>query len=171
MVETASLERADPYIEISRCEGSDGLGVRVCVSLPAGRQLTERIVSEIQRVGSAAFDWLHAELHNTDPAEIAGREQEKASLLALFGDRKIWAEPVANEYDRRFGRPWFVVTTTSGPVKIGWRKRVISIDWSRTTNSRVAEDLFASEATTKEGHTIHAWGYEAAARYLDVILA
>jgi hypothetical protein len=66
-----------------------------------------------------------------------------------------------------------VVTTNIGRVKIGWRKRVINIDWSDTVVKKKAEELFPEENVTKGGYDnhfyIHAWSYEDAKKYLDRI--
>lgn len=107
----------------------------------------------------------------TDPDVINERELVKASLLALFDDR-IYAEEIPNEYTKDawgISRPWFLVTTRIGHIKIGWRKRVIEIDWARTDVSTSAEDLFPAESVTKLGRSIHAWGYDDAKRYIETL--
>lgn len=60
--------------------------------------------------------------------------------------------------------PWFAVHTLYGIIKIGWRKRVINIDWSGTGAS--FPDLFQDEDVTHEPNLVHAWGYEKAGVYL-----
>lgn len=63
--------------------------------------------------------------------------------------------------------PWYVAKTPFGEVTIGWRKRVISIDWSST--GRDLESLFEGEEVTKDAHYIHAWGADKAVDYLQRI--
>jgi hypothetical protein len=63
--------------------------------------------------------------------------------------------------------PWFVVGTPSGDIVVGWRKRVISIDWSDTGEDLLG--LFEAEDVTKDEHHIHAWGPDKAVDYLTRI--
>ena len=100
---------------------------------------------------------------------------EKAALLALFGDNKIYVKEIPNQYYPDSVFPWFTVYTTKGPIRIGWRKRVINIDWSESNIPHFPEDLFAGEDTTigsrvLEDRYIHAWGYEKAKEYIDKLL-
>lgn len=66
--------------------------------------------------------------------------------------------------------PWLLVGTPFGPLKVGWRKRVISIDWTATAIKTKAEKLFHLEDTTKWDHGIHAWGYGDMQQYLAKLL-
>ena len=45
--------------------------------------------------------------------------------------------------------PWFIVTTPVGHIKIGWRKRVINIDWTNTLQKKNGHELFPNEDVTK----------------------
>ena len=60
--------------------------------------------------------------------------------------------------------PWFVATTPLGAVVLGWRKRVIHIDWSATGKDLLG--LFQTEDVTKDEHSVHAWGPDKAVEYL-----
>jgi hypothetical protein len=62
--------------------------------------------------------------------------------------------------------PWFEVTTDVGIITIGWRKRVINIEWGNNNYLH----LFKAEDVTKDEHGIHAWGYERAIEYLGRIV-
>jgi len=63
--------------------------------------------------------------------------------------------------------PWFKVETEVGTITIGWRKRVINVDWSETPHKgKDLMSLFASEEVTKGGGFIHAWGIDKAVEYL-----
>ena len=64
-----------------------------------------------------------------------------------------------------------MITTRIGHIKMGWRKRVISIDWSGTEVQAKAQDLFPTEDVTKLEKSIHAWTEEKAAEYLDKLHA
>lgn len=61
--------------------------------------------------------------------------------------------------------PWWLVWTPFGLVEIGWRKRVISIDWSDTP---VRAEVTADEVTKGATH-VHAWSTEDAVRYLKAL--
>lgn len=85
---------------------------------------------------------------------------------------------ISNEYcNCEHCAPWFNITTQFGVIKIGWRKRVINIDWSKlyddtpelkSINSKLT-NLFENEDTTKGQNYIHAWGAEKAQEYLKTI--
>jgi hypothetical protein len=75
---------------------------------------------------------------------------------------------IPNEYypgDPDYFGPWFMVETPQGRLKIGWRKRVINIDWSGT-GLNPSPETFASEDVTKGMSYIHAWGTDKAVEYL-----
>ena len=55
-------------------------------------------------------------------------------------------------------------------IKIGWRKRVIEIDWKDSLNKEYSADLFPDEEVTKYDHYIHAWSIEDAKRYIEKVL-
>ena len=94
---------------------------------------------------------------------------QKVKLLACFGNEPIYVKPIPNGYCSRAcceHLPWFLVTTKIGVIKIGWRKRVINIDWSETEVRKIISD----DDVTKDETMIHAWAYEKAAEYLGVLL-
>ena len=75
-------------------------------------------------------------------------------------------------------RPWFLVTSPIGHIKIGWRKSVINIDWSRSVVKKSGMELFPDENVTRGdarddggGRFIHAGGIDVAIRYLKVLSA
>jgi len=57
---------------------------------------------------------------------------------------------------------------------MGWRKRVISIEWQENYKPFDMDELFATEEVTKwerDGkHGIHAWGKDKAYEYLKKVL-
>lgn len=63
--------------------------------------------------------------------------------------------------------PWFRVSTFFGDIEIGWGKRVINIDWRRTS-LKAAPD-FSKEDVNQGANFIHAWGYEKAETYLRTL--
>jgi hypothetical protein len=58
--------------------------------------------------------------------------------------------------------PWWLVQTNIGMIKIGWRKRVIEIDWSTT----LLRSIVTEDDVTKESTMVHAWTKEKAISYL-----
>lgn len=67
--------------------------------------------------------------------------------------------------------PWFIYHTPDGDIRLGWRKRVISIEWLE--NYKIFSHSFQAEDVTKgfsksEDYSryIHAWGKEKAIEYL-----
>jgi len=66
---------------------------------------------------------------------------------------------------------WFIISTPDGDIKIGWRKRVINIEW--LDNYKKFEENFKSEDVTRgfgkygdNDRSIHAWSIEKAKEYL-----
>lgn len=108
-----------------------------------------------------------------DPKTTAAVECERKGLLGLF-EEPIWVQELPNGYspkDSYYSRfPWFKVYTTKGPITIGWRKRVIQIEWQESDSKVDGKKDFPSEDVTKEHHLIHAWSLEKAKEYLDKIL-
>lgn len=66
--------------------------------------------------------------------------------------------------------PWFRAETEIGSITIGWRTRVIHIDWRDTSyKEKNILFLFRNEEVTKGGTFIHAWGKDKAVEYLRKI--
>lgn len=109
-------------------------------------------------------------------------EQMKA-LFVLSGLEILSYQELPNDYwpDReayaeiRRNSPWWFVKTQYGWIKIGWRKRVISIHWDdtdyRSGVSTFADGRMISEITdhdvTKGETYVHAWGYADAVSILQ----
>lgn len=77
-------------------------------------------------------------------------------------------KPIENQYwpesytELRNANPWWLVTTQFGEVKIGWRKRVISIDWEKT----LIRGEVTSDNVTKDSDLVHAYSMGDALEYL-----
>lgn len=115
-------------------------------------------------------------------------EEELKALFLLARIVVLDYHKIPNEYwpdtasysDLRESSPWWLVTTPVGVIKIGWRKRVIEIDWY-ATKYRVGEglhfkdrpnDLIAdvtADDVTKGASYVHAWTYGKAVDYLSTI--
>lgn len=116
---------------------------------------------------------LMVEVIKNDVKTMERARQEKQDILALF-PQPIFVEEIPNGYSpdcySTQHLPWFVVTTKVGRFTIGWRRRVIEIDWSETRGTKTSAELFASEDVTKEKRLIHADSYEKAKQYIAAII-
>jgi len=82
---------------------------------------------------------------------------------------------IANEYwpkhfdydEIRRGSPWWLVSTNWGLIKIGWRKRVISISWDDTP----IKFIVTADDVTKNETLVHAYSYGKAVDYLTILAA
>lgn len=72
--------------------------------------------------------------------------------------------PSHHNYDEvREANPWWAVHIEGeGVITIGWRKKVIHIDWSQT--SRRGE--VTTDDVTKDDSLVHAWNMPDAVKYL-----
>lgn len=107
-----------------------------------------------------------------DPECAKAAERERAGLLGLF-TAPIFVEEIPNGYCKQWccaHLPWFRVTTKKGIIELGWRKRVIQIEWHKDVAGN-AKELFPAEEVTKGENYIHAWSLEDAQRYINLILA
>jgi hypothetical protein len=83
-------------------------------------------------------------------------------VLAMYRlENEYWPDTPAYAKERR-ENPWWLVKTSFGLIKIGWRKRVISIDWSDTA---LRLNLTQDDVTKSETY-VHAWTYVKALEYL-----
>ena len=105
-------------------------------------------------------------------------EEEMKALFVLAGIEIKSFYKIANEYcPCEQCKPWWLVKTPHGLIKIGWRKRVINIDWSDTPyrsgeskfwDGRAIETL-TNDDVTKWGSGVHAWSYGKAVDYLGTL--
>lgn len=134
------------------------------------REITGVLTTCLEKVKNDICNYIISK----DSEEINRRNKTIENLKNLFTNA-VYFKEIPNEYWREndpygWASPWFLVTTTKGVIKIGWRKRVIQIDWSQSDIESTANGLFPDENVTKFDRTIHAWGYEKAKEYLDRIL-
>lgn len=160
--------KTEDYTLASLQENDVG-GVRILVAGCEGIDL-----NFIREFGERIFEEIMSRKASQDPVLQEAKKQMIASLLSCFGDTIVYVEEIPNEYCPRsccLHRPWLLVTTPIGIIKIGWRKKVISIDWSESVLGADAETLFKDENVTKDGQLIHAWGYEKATEYIKILLS
>jgi hypothetical protein len=96
-------------------------------------------------------------------------ERHTEALFTLAGIEATKFHKLANQYwgDGAYAElaaqsPWWLVQTPHGFIKLGWRKRVISIDWSDTPH----RGEVTSDNVTKSAVMVHAWSYAKAVEYL-----
>jgi len=161
-----TLRKTESYGEL----GAFGLEIKISAT-----KLPDLNQKNIQIAAYQAEEIVSAEIQNAikanDPRTLNEIAQNK-ELVSLFLE-PIFVEEIPNGYCSKWccrHLPWFVVTTIIGRFTIGWRKRVIHIDWSETIEAGSSEDLFKDETTTKGKTFIHAWGMEKAKEYINIII-
>jgi hypothetical protein len=72
--------------------------------------------------------------------------------------------PDSPEYDDiRRSNPWWLAVTEFGLIRIGWRKRVISIEWEDTP----VRTIVTKDEVSKDEQMVHAWSHAKAVEYLS----
>ena len=96
------------------------------------------------------------------------KETEVESIMELAGI-KILATPykLMNEYhsgssEKQYWHPWWLLKTEYGFIKIGWRKRVIHIEWTDTK----IRAIVTKDELTKDECYVHAYTVAKAVEYL-----
>ena len=151
--------------------GSFGINIDVAASVPPDWHDSAII--------NAAYEAVHmietavrTVIVRNNPEAQATRKAEREQIMSLFSS-PILVEEIPNGYCSDWcckHLPWFLITTDIGRFKIGWRKRVIEIDWTGTWNIKTGNDLFAKEDVTKGERFIHAWTIEKAREYIETII-
>jgi hypothetical protein len=151
--------------------GSYGeIGIKILVAVK--RPLSDAEKNHIYRCVHGIEQEIIAGTVAANPEAMQAAQDERTALIGLFPE-PIYVQAIPNGYCSSGccrHRPWFVVTTPVGRIKIGHRKRVINIDWSESDVHKSAEQLFPKEDVTKIDRSIHAWGYEKAKEYIQTIL-
>lgn len=110
--------------------------------------------------------------HLTNAAPWGGREMTEKDVDTLFhtaGIEVLAKWKIQNAYygasaDGRIPSvPWWLVKTNFGLIQLGWRKRVISIDWSDTPIRFVVTE----DDVTKSAEYVHAYSMEDATKYMS----
>lgn len=124
--------------------------------------------------GQKAFDLIRhmieiewAKIH--EKATRLSHIDEMTTLFLDAGFEAIHVKVIDNQYSGNahyYVDPWLVVTTSKGPIMLGWRKRVINIDWSDSDIAVDGQELFKDEKTTSSDRYVHAWSKEKAVEYL-----
>lgn len=148
------------------------VGLKVLAAFP--NELTQDDNRVVRKSAEDIIAQLNYSLMVASPNHKEDRALERKQLLMCFGKEMIYAKELPNGYCNQWcckDKPWFNVTTKRGDIVIGWRKRVIQIDWSHSEIKAPAAALFPAEDTSKGPQWIHAWSYEKADAYITTLLA
>lgn len=172
----------DGYKFVSGIEADGRIGVRVYVKAPEEMMRVfdfDRARSEgVYPKGFVDFgvqdmlEQIEMAYARVDPETAENKKRYLVDFKILFTTAKldpIYIEEMSNQYCSRhccIDKPWYRITSKIGPIKIGWRKRVIHIDWSESAVKASGPDLFPDEDVTVSDSFIHAWSYEKAVKYL-----
>jgi hypothetical protein len=109
------------------------------------------------------------DLDRTKTEQIADVEYYRA-LLLLAGIEYTSEHKLENGYTPGRGgvQPWLLAMTAWGPLTIGWRKRVIDIDWQTSKYPAILIEPPEEYITHAPGF-IHCYGYEQAIRALKAL--
>jgi len=146
------------------------VGVQINVSID--RELTWDENYEIRLLAEKIEKMLRMGTALANPETLVRQKDIRDKFNACF-DCQVFMKQIPNEYCPNYccvDKPWFIVQTKKGAIKIGWRKRVISIDWKDSDIKATADELFPDEDTTKAGQLIHAWGYDKAKEYITILM-
>lgn len=163
------------YKSVAKAEVNYGnnqsIGVEVLVA--AGRKLSDGEQLVIYHKVEEIYKMIRKNTVLVSDEYINEEIEEKDKLLACFQPYTIFAERIPNEYNTELGHPWYIITTHKGRIKIGWRKRVIYIDWSDASLLKDIDGdiIFKNEGTTYDHTYIHAWSYEKAKEYITKLLS
>jgi hypothetical protein len=120
----------------------------------------------IQRISETIkMEWAKENEADLRRAHVA----ELSELFKSAGFDPIYVEVIGNEYCSEaccYKYPWIIVTTNKGRIKLGWRKRVMNLDWSDLDIEVDGQDLFKGEKTTTGKDYVHCWSKEKAIEYL-----
>jgi hypothetical protein len=165
------------YIEAARREvgyvngETVGLKILIAIGPPA---LTDDDAWIMSEATEELIEKLMTARTARDPKTLQAKDAMQESFRQIFvhaGLTPLFMKEIPNEYCGRhccLGKPWFIVTSKIGPVKIGWRKRVINIDWSQSECARdIGQVLFPNLNVTVGTSFIHAWSDNDASVYLD----
>lgn len=120
------------------------------------------------------WTYYHGQCHREKQAD--DHRQYFTEIFQAAGFTNFVLEDIPNEYcPCEVCGPWFLLRQSGRGrrgkrvLKIGWRKRVINIDWTEYTSNPELLARFKDEDVTKWETGIHAWGKDKAIAYLTTI--
>lgn len=163
-------------MECKKVFGSESIGmyniaIQLLVTM-GDREFDDTDSSNIYPELKVIEDKLQARTDILNEQTTAQLKETKENIIKLFNE-PVYVLEIPNEYGKTWyyrNRPWFMIWTKVGPIKIGWRSSVMHIEWTTISNRIKAEDLFPESTSTKYDYIIHAWSYQEAKQYIDKIL-
>lgn len=147
------------FKRVSSIIGGNGTGIVVYMAV-AGDVYPTGAMAEAGHLVHELYEQLNFELRAaTHEYQEQGREQRR-ELIRHF-PQPILVEEIPNRYwPKGRGHPWLQVTTRHGRFIVGWRKRVIHVEWTDTVIKKRAEELFPDAETTMGDFYMHVNDYE-----------
>lgn len=176
------------YQELYKVEGGSSLGIyglKILVAahprLEEGEKEAPKINLEHDLIRNAMYD-AESKLRDAvlrvmvlqSPSWQQRGVDARVAMLSCFGEQPIFVEDLPNQYCHDYCcsmLQWHNVTTRVGVITLGPRKRVINIDWTKTKDTKTAEELFPHEKVTKGDRSIHAWTIDKARAYVSAIMS
>lgn len=149
------------------------IGVKVLINSPIEIDKNYAIRVMIDKFQEELIEQINLEIVTQNPENGRIYNETIFNLQDCF-PQKYNYHVIPNEYCSKYccyTKPWLRVHTPIGPIKIGWRKRVINIDWSEVSPLYlISPTVFKDENVTCGEYYVHAWGYDKAKEYIFKIL-
>jgi len=154
-------------------------GIRIMISYPG------RVAGHTRWECQSAADKIINAMRVDDALVSENGAQTKIDnlneLQSLFNGRKDkvgFFEEIPNRYGPEgdawyINQPWYKVHTLFGAMIVGWRKRVINIDWSGMPTVPAGKVLFPEvieEGITVGKDFVHAWSLTKGQEYVNKII-
>lgn len=173
----AIIQVAREAVTLSMSFGSLPPPVEVCAWCRRGWALHDVHDSLGRRDENGAVTYRHvacADLETGSKIEVDLRRYIDATIDATMPFASVEIRRIPNLYPDQNG-PWFLVGDDAMAIVVGWRRRVIVIDWSRGLLKAAIDGhrMFADvekERVTVGKDFVHAWDYDKAAEYLGRLL-
>ncbi len=172
------IEKMTRLFSMECCGGNGNFDGAVHITSEKYEALDEKIKNNISYKAQEYLCVIRhiIEIEWTKEYEQEKRQENISELTKLFADagfETIHVKVIDNQYSADacyYTNPWLIVTTRKGPITIGWRKRVINLDWSDSDITADGRELFKNEKTTKDKYYIHCWSKNKAIEYLKKLL-
>ena len=93
------------------------------------------------------------------------KREHAVALFEMAGFEVQSIHELKDGYMPERGLPWWLVLTNFGPIKIGWRKRVIHFEWPETQLRKVLTNHDVTKSETMQ----HAYEYWPCLEYLTAL--
>ena len=154
------------------CVGSNGT-YGVVINLSVNREITEAEQSRCNAMAEELIRLMQCETVRMDPDTRKAKIATRDLFIQRFRDAHldpVFVEEIPNGYwgpDHPAGveSPWYVITSKIGRIRIGWRKRVVEINWSDSilkpliaTREAIGSKIFSDVKARTVGDTfVHCW--------------